>query len=780
MTKMIGVITSDLADPYQAAIWRGVEFEAERDGLGLMTFVGGVPGSPIPSEATSNIAYRVAAKENVDGLIAVVSTLTTYQNSDAVRAMLTSKRGLPWISVGAKIGAAPSVSVNGRSALHKLVVHLIRDHGRRRIAMVTGPDTHPEVRERYEAVENALTEEGVGLDPRLVVKGDFLPASGRAAVSSLLQNNADFDALVCMNDRMAIKAIEALREAGWRVPEDVSVVGFDGIPEGESLDFPLTTVAQPLFSLGREAVDVMRTMLDSRPVSDRKLECGLLIKETCGCAPIPFDGWKDQRSADVRRPVEIKNIDWLLQLACMGEFEAFGRALNTAVTQEVTAKADPEWWNRLLRYIRSECHTPQFEEIYEFGRSIVWKACTQLQVAHRIAIEHRAQTMQRISTSLAGSFELGKLLDRLRTGLNKLQIGQGYLALYPPGSRSTSVATLTMCPDNSVSADSCACPFRSSQIVPHNAGPEWRQLRWVFLPLVFEDEALGYMLLPGGVKEPSIYSSIKDQVSSSLKGALLLEQVQTHEQKLEREVALRTKEIRAMNSNLKAEIERRAALEQEVVDVSNRTMERIGQELHDDLSQQLAGVAVVASLTQERLSRARHPEAAALDRIGSLLRDLVLKTKQIARGLIATGLEARGLPSAIESLIDSVRKNYRVAVEFRSAPEFSLDDPVRALQVYRIVQEALLNAVRHSGSDVISVQLCSEYEGSPTHSRRQVLSVEVSDHGRGNPTEFVADGLGLRIMRYRAQMVGGLLSLVPNNPGTRVVCRFAREGGSMR
>jgi len=775
MKKLIGLITSDLSDPYQAAIWKGVESGAEQAGLGLVTFVGAIPGSPVPSEATSNIAYRIATANSVDGLIAVASTLTSYQSTDAVRALMNSKRGLPWISVGAKVGVEPSVVVDGRSALHNLVVHLVHDHGRRRIALITGPEIHPEVRERYEVVANALGQDSLEVDPELVVAGDFTPPSGIAAVSTLIERNSRFDALICMNDRMAISAIEALRKAGRRVPEDVSVIGFDGIPEGESLDFPLTTVVQPLYQLGKEAVDIMQRVLHSETVSDRKLSCSVVVKETCGCPPIPFDGWLHRQGRNISQWAGMEEAHHLLQLADADDFDAFGRVLNSTITQNAAKNADPELWGGLLHYIRSECRSSSTGEIYEFGKTIVGKACSQLQTARRIAAEQSSLEMQRISASLAGSFRLDKMLDSLHTGLEKLRIGQGYLALYSSGRRSKQAATLAMSPGDPMPGAPHSHTFPSSQIVPHSAGSSWKRLRWVYLPLVFENEALGYMLLPGGIAEPSIYASLKDQVSSSLKGALLLDQVRTHEEKLERQVALRTKEIRQKNSDLKAEIKRRAALEQEVVEVSSRTIERIGQDLHDDLSQHLARTAMLASLTEETLEKAHRPEAVALARIAALLRDSVLKIKHIARGLIATGLEAQGLSSAIESLIDSIRKNYNTIIEFQSVPEFSLDDPDRALQVYRIVQEALLNAVRHSAAKRITVRLGVEPAAGSSQGSLQILSAEVGDHGLGNPREFVASGLGLRIMRYRAHMAGAVLSLVPNNPGTRVVCKFSKE-----
>ena len=771
--RMIGVITTDLADPYQAAIWRGIQSVAEQQGLGLITFVGSHPRSLVPSEMTSNIAYQIAQAKNVDGIIAIVSALSGYTRSNEIAALLKSKHGLPWVSVGARVGHAPAVVVDGSAALEKLTRHLVQDHGRRRFALIAGPDEHPEVQQRHDAVRLSLRREGVELDPRLMVAGNFRPQSGATAMRTLLERNIEFDAVVCMNDRMAVAAIDTLREVGLRVPEDVSVTGYDGIPESRSLIRPLTTVVQPLFALGQEAVKTLLTVLDSGYAPDGRLHCGLVIGESCGCNPVPARNAHNLSSTACQTREEKAVVARMSALAQAGNLAEFGRVVNSAVTNAALAGEDPLRWNDILSSIRSECHAPNAEAIFEFGRSLVVETYTRVQSSDRHARQTNEQTLQLISASLAGSFELDRMLESLRAGLEQLRIGQGYMALFSSTSGSTRTATLVMSPDTRLSSKRGGWKFPTSQILPVELGTEWKTRNWVLIPLVFQDEALGYLLLPGGIAEASIYGNLKDQVSSTLKGALLLDQVRSHQRKLERDVATRTREIMKVNADLTAEIARRAALEQDVVEVSNHTMERIGQDLHDDLSQHLAGIAMLATVSEETLSKDGRAEADAVSQIASLLRNSVVRIKQIARGLMPAGLEAHGLSAAIDSLVDSVRKSYPVTIEFRTMPEFSLEDTNRALQIYRIVQEALLNAVRHSGSERVSVLLRSERaRGRVLQNSSRLLSAEVIDWGRGIPDGVPTDGLGLRIMRYRAGMAGAELLMEPNRPGTRVSCRF--------
>jgi signal transduction histidine kinase len=294
----------------------------------------------------------------------------------------------------------------------------------------------------------------------------------------------------------------------------------------------------------------------------------------------------------------------------------------------------------------------------------------------------------------------------------------------------------------------------------------------VLEPLVFQDEPLGYLLFPGGAEEPAVYDSLPEQVASSLKGALLLEQVHSHERRLEAEVQRRTAELTRANRELTREIERRLHLEREVSEISNRTMQRIGQDLHDDLCQHLAGIAMHASVLRGGLAGADGKALAAIEQIGALLEDSIARAKQIARGLYPAGLEAHGLGAAVEELVEAIRRSYPAAIDFRASPGFALRDTERALQVYRIVQEALANALKHSGSVRVEVRL---YQAGPPGQRR--LVAEVSDRGCGLPAAVPADRMGLRIMRYRAERAGAELRIQSLQPGTRVSCILPLEEG---
>ncbi len=372
------------------------------------------------------------------------------------------------------------------------------------------------------------------------------------------------------------------------------------------------------------------------------------------------------------------------------------------------------------------------------------------------------------------------MLGRLEAGLARLGIEGGYLALFEGGRLPARRSRLIMAPR---SKRSKALPprglaFPTAHLLPSGLEKSWKKGYWVLEPLVFQDEPLGFIVLPGGAEEPAVYDTLREQVASALKGALLLEQVRSHERRLEAEVARRTVELTRTNSELTREIERRRRLEHEVIETSNRTMQRIGQDLHDDLCQHLAGIAMLASVLRGGLSDSA--AVSSIDKIGNLLEDSIVRAKQIARGLYPAGLEEHGLVAAVEELVEAARRNHSAAIDFRASPDFRLPDTDGALQVYRIVQEALANALKHSGSERVEVRLYREDRKVRGDLRASpALIAEVTDGGKGLPESMPPDGMGLRIMRYRAEMAGAELRIERLEPGTRVACRIpGAQGGS--
>ena len=161
----------------------------------------------------------------------------------------------------------PSVGTTNRAGGEQAARHLLAA-GRRRPVVITGIERFGCSQERLAGFTGTFAAEGRPVDPGLIVEGDFTFDSGRLAVERLLVAGVEFDAVFAHNDLSAVGAMQALRDAGRTVPQDVSVVGFDDIPLAAHSDPPLTTIHQPMREMGQAAARMLLSHFDGVPLPD--------------------------------------------------------------------------------------------------------------------------------------------------------------------------------------------------------------------------------------------------------------------------------------------------------------------------------------------------------------------------------------------------------------------------------------------------------------------------------------------------------------------------------
>ncbi len=800
--RVIGVFLAGLADAYQGAVWHGIERRAREHGLGVVAFVGSRVDSPVRPEKKANLAYGLAGPRSIDGLVTVSSVIATFLEARGIERLFASRGTLPQVSIGYRVPGFSSVTVDGSGSVASLVRHIAGHHRRRRFALVGGPSGHAEAQDRERAFRETLRDMGVTFDERLAAEGSFLRSSGAEAMRSLLKKNLPFNAVFCTNDAMALGVVDVLRESGLNVPRDVAVAGFDGIEEGRYLTPPLTTVIQPLGELGSRAVDLLVDRMNGGGPTEQVLTGTPVIRQSCGCTPRM--GQESDLAAVRSRaaPAERRAIDRLGALARAGDAEGFVSVLDAALADAATDSDLLQWVDYLSAARRRAFPrgrvSPEAAAVFEFASGLVGETASRRQAARRVAGERQAAALREIGAYVGGAFDLPLVFTRLQEALSALGIQRGYVTLFDGEGAPQAMdaagaqdggaelaARLVFAARAGRGGPAVRRPVRRfpvERLLPSSEGEGWRRGTWILEPLVYQDEALGYLLVSGGAGDPAVYDTLREQLSSALKGALLMEQVLGHEHRLEEEVKRRTAELTRANRELTREVARRRTLEREVLEVSNRTMQRIGQDLHDDLSQHLAGIAMLVSVLRGRPAAEDPAVAGPLSQVADLLAESIVRAKQIARGLYPAGLVEHGLPAAIGELVATARQSYGADVQFRAQPGFDIADSERAVQVYRIVQEALTNALKHARAGRVEVVLTREEANGASE-----LVAEVCDNGRGFAGPDAAEeprrhgsgnGMGLRIMRYRAESAGARLSIEDLAPGTRVCCRIpVTDGG---
>ncbi|HTD16415.1 MAG TPA: PAS domain S-box protein [Chthoniobacterales bacterium] len=223
--------------------------------------------------------------------------------------------------------------------------------------------------------------------------------------------------------------------------------------------------------------------------------------------------------------------------------------------------------------------------------------------------------------------------------------------------------------------------------------------------------------------------------------------------------------LQSVADALAAAIERRV-LEEELLNASSREQQRIGQDLHDSLCQQLAGIEFQNSVLVQQLSKTPEAQAEAA-RIGELIRNATKQARALARGLSPVEIEPNGLMSALNNLATNATNLFRVHCSFECPQPVLLENQKSATHLYRIAQEAIGNAVKHGQAKKIIISLKHV---------DQELVLTVKDDGVGFSQDGRAiEGMGLRIMEYRADMIGAMLridSVKGKGKGTTVACRL--------
>ena len=243
------------------------------------------------------------------------------------------------------------------------------------------------------------------------------------------------------------------------------------------------------------------------------------------------------------------------------------------------------------------------------------------------------------------------------------------------------------------------------------------------------------------------------------------QQIRRLNTQLEQRVHARTGELTEANRQLREEIERRKRLEREILEISEKEQTRIGQELHDSLGQQLTGIAIMSKVLEQKLQETRPEEASSAAEISKLINQAISETRQLSRGLHPVSLDENGLMAALHGLARTTQSTCGIPCEFRCDEPVLVANASTAVHLYRIAQEAVTNAVRHGQATGIVLSL--EADGD-----RATLRIE--NDGRPFPAELPKDrGMGLQVMHYRAEVIGGILDVHPGpDGGTRVTCVF--------
>jgi LacI family transcriptional regulator len=273
-TMTLGLVFPSLTSSFFSSLLRGIETRARKDDFTLL-----IHSTEIPSRGTKT--RRVIGEHNTDGIIVFSDSL------DDEELKRLADIGFPVVLIFRSSPTflnLPSVTIENKDGVYRLVSHLIEEHNCRNIAFLRGPEMHENAYWREAGYRKALMDHKIPYNPDLVENGEFNTEQARQGIRRLLDRKVKFDAIFAGDDDAASGCMMELREAGMQIPQDVAVVGFDDQSIALHLSPPLTTIRSPIEEVGFQATDKLIQLISGKSVDMQTLlPTELIIRRSCGC-----------------------------------------------------------------------------------------------------------------------------------------------------------------------------------------------------------------------------------------------------------------------------------------------------------------------------------------------------------------------------------------------------------------------------------------------------------------------------------------------------------------
>lgn len=267
------VLVPDIANPFYSLFIRALEDRAHQKGYAVL--LGDTRGTP---EREMEYIRRVETRL-ADGIVQLRPSSEKSQNNIPA--------DVPCVNAcGCEYTTGPAIRIDNRGAAKSMVNYLI-SLGHKRIGVISGLKDNPHAIDRLEGYKEALADAGIPFEKELIAEGDFTMWSGLNAAFQFCNMKNRPTAIFSMNDEMAIGAMQTLKSQGIRIPDDISVTGFDDIAYAKYSDPSLTTISQPAEEMGKMAMDMLLKVIEGEPLSQREcvLPTEFIIRKSTGPAP---------------------------------------------------------------------------------------------------------------------------------------------------------------------------------------------------------------------------------------------------------------------------------------------------------------------------------------------------------------------------------------------------------------------------------------------------------------------------------------------------------------
>lgn len=575
----LGLAVSDFSDDYQIAIRNGIVEQAQLRNCNLVSYWGGMINAHELTEREKNSIYKMIHPEKIDGIILLSGPLSIEIYEIELVDFFKDITNAPQVSVGIKLPGMPSLVIDNSTGVRDVVEHLITEHNYQDIAFVKGPELNEEATARFNAYKATLLKYGLSVQDEFICDGDFSDDAGENAVREFYDiRKISPDAIVCVDDNTALHVITSLEKRGLKVPTDVAVTGFDNIEASLFSNPPLTTISQPLFELGANAVDILIAKIEQYPVPESLvLNTHVIYRRSCGCSSAKSFNKKTETST-VKQLQSIENgvivstdglIDELVNLffkryynSCLypyiyialdkllGALEKtikeengkyFFTEIDTILSESTNKGIDISIWevviNTLVSNISLQGNGSQ-ESFFNDLRLGIVTDFSQFEVNHfgqkNLQLKKQLESIYQVDDAMTTNFNEQIIKHRLETILQCLNVKGFQLSYFHYSSNEARLHyTYT---SQSESIENHSFYFQSREIIPEQVELVGDIYNINVIPIVFKDILAGFMTLEIEKTDAILFEVLVSTIVNTLTEARLVNEIRDYTTALEKDL----------------------------------------------------------------------------------------------------------------------------------------------------------------------------------------------------------------------------------------------------
>lgn len=577
--KRIALVLASIHTGAANGLWADVaRFSQQQEGeTALFVFPGGRLQSLENHEHLRNALYRLVHKENVDGIIVWGSSLGGAASLSEVQQQYRSFGDLPCVTIGLKREGFPDITFDAYSGVGGILQHCITKHNTRRIAFIRGPENHPSSDDRYRSYLDTLKQNTIAYDPSLV-SDPFAWTEGQKALEQLVDERSlvpgkDFDLLACSSDMMMFAAGKGLEGRGYRIPEDVKIVGFNDSSESHLLKGPCTTAKMPVRQLALMAWSMVELMVDKQSMAepDILLPCEAVIRRSCGCKD-SLGGYESAKAlftsdeAYLRYLTEAFSLDLSQTKAAEHLFSLcarFGTTLEEDIASQILEQVahfshsyldgggDPSNLSEALHWYSLFYASKGFSSYMDTAlRDLFLRQHSLVSHEHAYAVSTRTKELNSFKCELLTLRNLSSHSRLFQRYLPSLGIEGCLLVLNEDESCSRFVGGFY-----GGQLYEQQVLFDKKSLLPPFIAEKLGSGVFVVEPLYMENQPMGYLVMKTTLFEGSLMEDLRTALSSSIKASFLLDEANKAKELAERAQRSRTEFFANVSEGLRNPLE---------------------------------------------------------------------------------------------------------------------------------------------------------------------------------------------------------------------------------